>query len=87
MRRNTAKRAAMERQYTKQRREFLHSRPQCEFPQCQQPATQVHHRRGRVGALLLDEEHWTAICGPHHQYVTEHPRHAYELGLSERRVS
>lgn len=88
MRRNTPKRAKQEREYAKLRRQFLDANPWCQYPlECGEPATEVHHRKGRVGALLLNMLHWSALCHDHHRYVTEHPQHAYELGISERRVS
>lgn len=39
---------------------FLSTREWCE--RCGSPATCVHHRRGRVGSLLLDERWWAASC-------------------------
>jgi hypothetical protein len=88
MRPATPKRAAQNRLYAKLRREFLASRPRCEHPNnCQSAATEVHHRKGRVGALLLDETHWSALCHDCHVHVTEHPREAIALGISESRLS
>lgn len=72
--------------YRKLRREFLEARPWCEYPDCVAPATDVHHRKGRVGALLLDVTHWSAMCRTHHAHITVNPAEAYALGLSERRV-
>lgn len=91
MRRESPRRAAENRAYRKQRVEFLTENPLCQMPKwrdakCNEPATEVHHRRGRVGALLLDQRYWSAMCSRHHRYVTEHPAHAYSLGISERRI-
>ena len=75
------------RAYQRQRRAFLAEHPRCVFPGgCAHPATEVHHRKGRVGALLLDEKHWSPLCHDHHAYITEHPAWAYEAGMSERRI-
>lgn len=86
MRRNTPKRARQEREYTKLRRVFLASSPWCTYPDCGHPATEVHHRRGRVGALLTAVEHWSPLCHGHHVFVTEHPSEALAMGLSESRL-
>jgi hypothetical protein len=75
------------REYTKLRREFLESRPRCEFPDCTSAAEQIHHKRGRVGPDYLDVSRWLAICPPHHQHLTEHPAWAISVGLSESRIA
>lgn len=49
-------------------------------------ATDVHHARGRVGADLLDVDHWKALCRHCHQYVSERPAEAVRLGMSEPRT-
>jgi hypothetical protein len=88
IRRVSPQRAAEQRIYTKRRRVFLAERERCEWPLgCEQAATEVHHRRGRVGALYLAVEHWSALCHDHHTHCTQNPAEAYALGISERRVS
>lgn len=84
MRHRTPKRAAQERLYAKLRAEFLATHPMCQW--CGRQATEVHHKAGRVGLLLTDVSRWAALCREDHQYVTEHPAWAFEVGLSERRV-
>lgn len=86
MRAVSKRRAAQLRTYRKLRAEFLTEHPRCEFPHCGYPASEVHHKRGRVGRLYLATEHWLPMCSPHHRWTTEHPADAYELGVSERRV-
>jgi hypothetical protein len=92
VRARSPKRAAQERVYRERARDFLYGtdrdqvRP-CEFPKgCDRIAREVHHRKGRVGPLLLDERFWSALCKPCHAWVTGHPERSYELGISERRV-
>lgn len=93
------KRAAEMRRYTTLRFAFLTQHPWCQFPLrpmvdglyridagCDQRATEVHHKRGRVGGDLLDIDHWAGLCHAHHVWVTEHPAEAIRLGISERRV-
>lgn len=88
VRRVSAKRARANRRYTVLRRDYLTAHPRCEFPGgCVQPATEIHHKAGRVGPLLLDVGHWAPLCHAHHAWTTEHPALAVEMGVSERRVS
>ena len=42
--------------------------------------TEVHHVRGRLGALLLDDRHWMAVSRQGHQWIHDHPARARELG-------
>lgn len=87
MRPISPKRAREARAYTVLRRDYLTAHPRCEFPGgCVQPATEIHHKRGRVGALFLDVSHWSALCHDHHAFLTVHPAIAYEMGMSERRI-
>lgn len=87
MRARSPKRARQERQYLRDRAVFLDEHPNCEMRLdcCTGSATEIHHRRGRVGALLLDQSRWTGACSSCHRWVTEHPAAAYELALSEHR--
>lgn len=72
----------MERKIAEYRRErllFLADHPICEFPGCRRKSTQIHHRRGRVGCLLLLKQFWTAICWAHHRWIGENPRASRDL--------
>lgn len=76
-------------QYRKDRVGYLEANQRCVSRRqigCTLFATEVHHRRGRVGRLLLDQTHWAALCHGCHSYYTEHPAEAYESGISERRI-
>lgn len=80
MRRQSKKRAALIRIYLKRRTEFLLNNPWC--LRCGGTATEVHHKAGRIGELLLDETKWAAMCPDCHRYTTEHPTEAVERGWS-----
>lgn len=87
MRAVSPKRAKQLRTYSKLRRDFLEANPRCVWPLgCDQAASDVHHKAGRVGRLLLDVTRWAALCRGHHAYATEHPQRAYDLGISEHRI-
>lgn len=81
----TAKRKGQERIYGVLRNEFLAANPGCE--RCGWPATLVHHKAGRRGALLLDVDLFAALCDPCHQWVHAHVAEARELGLMVSRVA
>lgn len=86
----SAKLKRARREYGVARLVYLAEHPVCmarAIDACELRASQVHHKRGRVGADLLDVEYWLAVCGPCHTHITEHPAEAYEAGWSERRVS
>jgi hypothetical protein len=65
---------------------FLREHPRCQFPGCVRASLDVHHRKGRVGTLLLDTRHWSALCRTHHDWAGQHPTAAVEMGISERRL-
>ena len=49
-------------------------------------AEEVHHKRGRIGDLLLDETHWLAVSRKGHVKIEMNPRWAKEMGFSESRL-
>ena len=89
MRRRSVKREKQEREYSKRRKAFLLLHPHCEAALhcCSGSSQTVHHRRGRIGNLLLDERYWTVCCLECHVWIETNPAEAKELGLSESRLS
>lgn len=87
MRPVSKKRARELRAYRPLRDAFLAAHPRCTFPGgCVQQSTELHHRAGRRGAMLLDASKWSALCHAHHSWTTEHPAAAVEMGISELRI-
>lgn len=84
MRHATPKRAKQLRLYTAKRALFLAEHPGCE--RCGQRATEVHHKAGRSGHRLLQDELWAALCHDCHQLITEQPAWAIAEGWSLPRV-
>lgn len=59
----------------------------CQRYGCCAEATDVHHRRGRVGADLTDLELLVSLCRACHDEVHANPAWAYRVGLMLRRVA
>ena len=51
------------------------------------PATEVHHKKGRIGDLFLDTKHWIALSREGHQFVEDNPEWAKKNGYSLDRLS
>jgi hypothetical protein len=77
----TPKRAKQKAEYLKLRRQWLKEHETCEAPMCMGRATEIHHKRGRIGELLNDTRYWLALCEPCHRWVHEHPKAARDAGL------
>jgi hypothetical protein len=75
--------------YTAARKIFLSKYPKCQahLPQvCTQVSTDVHHMKGRVGSLLLDERYWLSVCRGCHYWIEMRPEAAKALGFSISRL-
>lgn len=83
----SAKRAKQEREYANLRKVYLFTHPTCEVIGCGCEATEVHHKKGRVGDLLTDERFFLAVCRSHHNYIELHPIEAKEQGYSLNRLT
>jgi len=84
----STKRAKQEREYAKLRNEYLSNHLFCEMKLdcCKVVANEVHHKAGRIGALLTDPNNFMAACAPCHAWVTENSKEAIEMGLSISRL-
>lgn len=51
------------------------------FERAPKPTRDVHHSRGRLGPLLLDETFWIPVCGECHDYIHNNIAVARALGL------
>ena len=43
-------------------------------------ASEVHHKRGRLGPLLVDKRYWLAVSAQGHRWIHEHPEEARRRG-------
>lgn len=78
------KRSRRMREYRKAREEYLKEVFWCEV--CRDIATEIHHKRGRLGPLLTDKSNFLAVCLPCHERIEANPEWAYENGLKEARL-
>jgi hypothetical protein len=80
------KRSKDEKIYTARRIVFL-SKPENKLcPITGEKTTEVHHKKGRVGSLFLDETFWLAVSRKGHQMIEENPEWAKENGYSLNRL-
>lgn len=87
----TDDRAKMERTYYSLRESWL-SRPEnrmcaVKLDGCMIQATEVHHKKGREGVLLIDQSKWLPACRNCHNYITENSKWAISKGFSISRNS
>lgn len=87
IKRRSEKRAKQEREYASRRKKFL-ARPENQrcrvFPELR--ATEVHHMKGRVGDLLLDEHYWLPVSREGHENIELNPEWAKQMGFSVSRL-
>lgn len=79
------KRAGEEREYARRRKKYLLMHPDCE--RCGKPATEIHHRAGRIGKLLINVMYFMAVCPDCHHWIEEHPIESKEKGYSINRLT
>lgn len=67
-------------EYRRLRAEFLLAHPVCGC--CRKfPATEIHHRNGRAGKLLLHVPLWVAVCPLCHRLIHDKPEWARARGM------
>lgn len=66
--------------YEERRRAFLYNKRCAVYPALK--ASQVHHKKGRIGNLLLDEKYWLPVSAKAHVEITNNPRWAIKMGYS-----
>ena len=66
--------------YLEQRIDFLSKNRMC--ARCRsRRSTEVHHMRGRIATLLLDERGWAAVCNGCHRWIHWNINAARDAGL------
>lgn len=77
------------KEYKTVRAKFLSRHPICQarISGCTKEATQVHHKAGRLGALLTNDKYFLAVCHHCHCYIEVNPLEAKEKGWSMDRLT
>ena len=81
IRKRSVKMAKRMNQYLKQRAVYLAKHPWCMVYGKPHKATEIHHSRGRVGTLLLDERFWFAVGESAHHWIHDEPAMARAEGF------
>ena len=89
IRARSKKRASQEAKYAKERLKFLDKNDLCQarLLGCSYHATDIHHKEGREGELLLLQSKWLAVCRECHETIEMNPNMAKELDLSLSRLA
>lgn len=80
------KRKVENKEYTKLRKAFLESSIYCQVKGCKKLATEVHHKKGRIGKLLTDISYFLGVCRECHNKIELEPLWAKENGYSLNRL-
>lgn len=67
------------KEYAIKRRRFLQRNRHCVVFR-DRPSSQIHHIRGRLGPLLLDERYWLAVSWEGHRWIHDNPAIARKRG-------
>jgi hypothetical protein len=81
----SSKRAGEEREYLRRREKYLLMHPECEC--CGGEATELHHKAGRIGKLLINVMYFMAVCRECHVWIEQNPLEAKEQGYSINRLT
>ena len=65
---------------------FLESLIFCQVKGCKGLATEVHHKKGRIGKLLTDIRYFLGVCRECHNKIELNPTWAKENGYSLNRL-
>lgn len=47
----------------------------------------IHHKKGKIGDLLIDTRHFLPVCRACHEFIETNPEIAKDLGFSEDRLT
>lgn len=77
------------RLYYKVRETYLDGNIGCEakLSGCNGTATEIHHKAGKTGDLLFNDDYFLAVCRPCHHWIEDNPREAKQMNLSTDRLN
>lgn len=87
MKKVSDKQAKRLREYAKVRKKYMSEHDICEVKECNRTATDIHHRKGRIGSLLTDTVYFMAVCRQCHRIIEDSPHYAKENGYSLNRLT
>ena len=79
MKRISDRRREQLKAYMAVRAEYMAANPMC--CNCGKRASDIHHRRGKIGGLLTDTRFFSSVCRKCHDFIHDNPAKARELGL------
>lgn len=56
-------------------------------PITKRPATEIHHKKGKIGKLLCDQRYFLGVTREGHEWIENNPEEAYRLGYSIKRTA
>lgn len=82
IKRESAKRGVENREYTRRRGAYMEDHPVCEAqkPGCTHNSSELHHKAGRIGRLLINIKYFMACCNNCHSHIHAHPEESYKVG-------
>ena len=80
----STKRKKQIRIYNSLRVDYLTKNPLCE--RCGMPASEIHHKKGRMGDMLNDTSYFMSACRECHLWIEDHPRESREKGFTLNRL-
>jgi hypothetical protein len=84
------KRKEQNKDYGLVRLNYLANHMECEAKietVCDGAAIEIHHKGGRSGEMLTNQEYFLAVCRGCHDYIHQHPLDALRRNLSISRLS
>jgi predicted nucleic acid-binding Zn ribbon protein len=65
--------------YRIRRDAYMKTNTVCECVGCASPSNDLHHKAGRIGDNLINEENFMSVCRRCHNWIHEHPKESREL--------
>jgi hypothetical protein len=84
IRSRSVKRAKQESLYNKEAKAFKINNPICQAGiqnVCTTHTSDVHHKAGRIGEMLLEQSKWLAVCRACHNWIETNRKEAMERGF------
>ena len=72
--------------YPKLKKKYMEEHQVCEFEDCYEAATDLHHMGGRVGENLVNVNKFMAVCRKHHIEINDNPLWALVEGYTVSRL-